>query len=94
MLDIEDNEQKMAKIVFHHLYLMIKMANLIEITTPPPTPPVITMEFESSKDTYNYYNCHAKELGFAIKVKFSGPNLMAKESMVQHSVAIVRFRNN
>ncbi|XVF24755.1 hypothetical protein REPUB_Repub13aG0154300 [Reevesia pubescens] len=34
-------------------------------------PPVVVMEFESYDDAYNYYNCYAEELGFAITVKSS-----------------------
>ncbi|KAH7565006.1 hypothetical protein JRO89_XS09G0105800 [Xanthoceras sorbifolium] len=42
-------------------------------------PPVIGMEFESYDDAYNYYNCYAKELGFAIRVKSSWTKRNSKE---------------
>ncbi|XP_021888437.1 protein FAR1-RELATED SEQUENCE 8-like isoform X1 [Carica papaya] len=37
------------------------------------------MEFESYEDAYNYYNCYAKELGFAIRVKSSWTKRNSKE---------------
>ncbi|XVF86415.1 hypothetical protein PTKIN_Ptkin18bG0038000 [Pterospermum kingtungense] len=42
-------------------------------------PPVLGMEFESYDDAYNYYNCYAKELGFAIRVKSSWTKRNSKE---------------
>ncbi|GAB4850063.1 hypothetical protein Ancab_039893 [Ancistrocladus abbreviatus] len=42
-------------------------------------PPVVSMEFESYDDAYNYYNCYAKELGFAIRVKSSWTKRNSKE---------------
>ncbi|KMT00641.1 hypothetical protein BVRB_9g219340 [Beta vulgaris subsp. vulgaris] len=42
-------------------------------------PPAVGMEFESYDDTYNYYNCYAKELGFAIRVKSSWTKRNSKE---------------
>ncbi|KAK6912247.1 MULE transposase domain [Dillenia turbinata] len=42
-------------------------------------PPVVGMEFESYDDAYNYYNCHAKEVGFAIRVKSSWTKRNSKE---------------
>nr|GMC71828.1 protein FAR1-RELATED SEQUENCE 8-like isoform X2 [Ipomoea batatas]GMD11947.1 protein FAR1-RELATED SEQUENCE 8-like isoform X2 [Ipomoea batatas]GME15230.1 protein FAR1-RELATED SEQUENCE 8-like isoform X2 [Ipomoea batatas] len=42
-------------------------------------PPVVGMEFESYEDAYNYYNCYAKELGFAIRVKSSWTKRNSKE---------------
>lgn len=42
-------------------------------------PPVVGMEFESYGDAYNYYNCYAKELGFAIRVKSSWTKRNSKE---------------
>ncbi|KAH0662798.1 hypothetical protein KY284_027729 [Solanum tuberosum] len=42
-------------------------------------PPVVGMEFESYEDAYNYYNCCAKELGFAIRVKSSWTKRNSKE---------------
>lgn len=42
-------------------------------------PPVIGMEFDSYDDAYNYYNCYAKELGFAIRVKSSWTKRNSKE---------------
>ncbi|XP_038877145.1 protein FAR1-RELATED SEQUENCE 8-like isoform X1 [Benincasa hispida] len=42
-------------------------------------PPVAGMEFESYDDAYNYYNCYAKELGFAIRVKSSWTKRNSKE---------------
>uniref|UniRef100_A0A7N0T6L9 Protein FAR1-RELATED SEQUENCE n=1 Tax=Kalanchoe fedtschenkoi TaxID=63787 RepID=A0A7N0T6L9_KALFE len=41
--------------------------------------PVVGMEFESYDDVYNYYNCYAKELGFAIRVKSSWTKRNSKE---------------
>ncbi|PKI32008.1 protein FAR1-RELATED SEQUENCE 8-like [Punica granatum] len=43
---------------------------------PPPVP---GMEFDSYDDAYNYYNCYAKELGFAIRVKSSWTKRNSKE---------------
>lgn len=43
-----------------------------------PTP-VVGMEFDSYEDVYNYYNCYAKELGFAIRVKSSWTKRNSKE---------------
>lgn len=42
-------------------------------------PPVVGLEFESYDDAYNYYNCYAKELGFAIRVKSSWTKRNSKE---------------
>ncbi|XP_041015778.1 protein FAR1-RELATED SEQUENCE 8-like isoform X1 [Juglans microcarpa x Juglans regia] len=42
-------------------------------------PPVAGMEFESYDDAYNFYNCYAKELGFAIRVKSSWTKRNSKE---------------
>lgn len=42
-------------------------------------PPVVGMEFESYDDAYNFYNCYAKELGFAIRVKSSWTKRNSKE---------------
>lgn len=42
-------------------------------------PPVVGMEFESYDDAYSYYNCYAKELGFAIRVKSSWTKRNSKE---------------
>ncbi|KAJ4845500.1 hypothetical protein Tsubulata_013011 [Turnera subulata] len=42
-------------------------------------PPVAGMEFDSYNDAYNYYNCYAKELGFAIRVKSSWTKRNSKE---------------
>ncbi|KAK8547590.1 hypothetical protein V6N12_031724 [Hibiscus sabdariffa] len=42
-------------------------------------PPAVGMEFESYNDAYNYYNCYAKELGFAIRVKSSWTKRNSKE---------------
>ncbi|KAK2994486.1 hypothetical protein RJ640_021291 [Escallonia rubra] len=42
-------------------------------------PPVVGMEFESYNDAYNYYNCYAKDLGFAIRVKSSWTKRNSKE---------------
>ncbi|CAO2813499.1 unnamed protein product [Amaranthus hypochondriacus] len=42
-------------------------------------PPIVGMEFESYNDAYNYYNCYAKELGFAIRVKSSWTKRNSKE---------------
>ncbi|PWA26972.1 FAR1 DNA binding domain-containing protein [Artemisia annua] len=42
-------------------------------------PPVVGMEFESYEDAYKYYNCYAKELGFAIRVKSSWTKRNSKE---------------
>ncbi|XP_052174416.1 protein FAR1-RELATED SEQUENCE 8-like isoform X2 [Diospyros lotus] len=42
-------------------------------------PPSLGMEFESYDDAYNYYNCYAKELGFAIRVKSSWTKRNSKE---------------
>nr|GEU30713.1 protein FAR1-related sequence 8-like isoform X1 [Tanacetum cinerariifolium] len=42
-------------------------------------PPVAGMEFESYEDAYKYYNCYAKELGFAIRVKSSWTKRNSKE---------------
>ncbi|XP_057968158.1 protein FAR1-RELATED SEQUENCE 8-like [Malania oleifera] len=42
-------------------------------------PPVVGMEFESYDDAYNYYNCYARYLGFAIRVKSSWTKRNSKE---------------
>ncbi|KAI8017331.1 Protein FAR1-RELATED SEQUENCE 8 [Camellia lanceoleosa] len=42
-------------------------------------PPVVRLEIESYDDAYNYYNCYAKELGFAIRVKSSWTKRNSKE---------------
>ncbi|CAL5375624.1 unnamed protein product [Camellia sinensis] len=42
-------------------------------------PPVVGLEFESYDDAYNYYNCYAKELGFAIRVKSSWTKRNSRE---------------
>ncbi|KAK2651689.1 hypothetical protein Ddye_011545 [Dipteronia dyeriana] len=42
-------------------------------------PPVVGLEFESYDDAYNFYNCYAKELGFAIRVKSSWTKRNSKE---------------
>ncbi|CAL5373425.1 unnamed protein product [Camellia sinensis] len=42
-------------------------------------PPVVGLEFESYDDAYNYYNCYAKELAFAIRVKSSWTKRNSKE---------------
>ncbi|KAF4372317.1 hypothetical protein F8388_026990 [Cannabis sativa] len=42
-------------------------------------PPVVGMEFESYDDAYNFYNCYAKEIGFAIRVKSSWTKRNSKE---------------
>ncbi|WJX23147.1 hypothetical protein P8452_12383 [Trifolium repens] len=34
-------------------------------------PPAVGMEFESYDDSYNYYICYAKEVGFCVRVKNS-----------------------
>uniref|UniRef100_A0A2P2JYT2 Protein FAR1-RELATED SEQUENCE n=1 Tax=Rhizophora mucronata TaxID=61149 RepID=A0A2P2JYT2_RHIMU len=41
--------------------------------------PVVGMEFDSYDDAYNYYNCYARELGFAIRVKSSWTKRNSKE---------------
>ncbi|XP_004305497.1 PREDICTED: protein FAR1-RELATED SEQUENCE 8-like [Fragaria vesca subsp. vesca] len=41
--------------------------------------PVVGLEFDSYDDAYNYYNCYAKELGFAIRVKSSWTKRNSKE---------------
>ncbi|KAM6585972.1 hypothetical protein CsatB_012974 [Cannabis sativa] len=42
-------------------------------------PPVVGMEFESYDDAYNFYNCYAKDIGFAIRVKSSWTKRNSKE---------------
>ncbi|WCJ40517.1 FAR1-related sequence 8 [Euphorbia peplus] len=42
-------------------------------------PPLVGMEFDSYDDAYNYYNCYARELGFAIRVKSSWTKRNSKE---------------
>ncbi|GMN49979.1 hypothetical protein TIFTF001_019140 [Ficus carica] len=42
-------------------------------------PPVVGMEFASYDDAYNYYNCYAREIGFAIRVKSSWTKRNSKE---------------
>ncbi|CAI9113957.1 OLC1v1037520C1 [Oldenlandia corymbosa var. corymbosa] len=41
--------------------------------------PMVGMEFKSYDDAYNYYNSHAKALGFAIRVKSSWTKRNSKE---------------
>ncbi|XP_071733446.1 protein FAR1-RELATED SEQUENCE 8 [Rutidosis leptorrhynchoides] len=41
--------------------------------------PAVGMEFESYEDAYRYYNCYAKEIGFAIRVKSSWTKRNSKE---------------
>lgn len=41
--------------------------------------PLVGLEFDSYDDAYNYYNCYAKELGFAIRVKSSWTKRNSKE---------------
>ncbi|XVE89046.1 hypothetical protein DITRI_Ditri19aG0118500 [Diplodiscus trichospermus] len=59
------------------LQLLLKMAYLSQGKNYPP--PAMGIEFESYDDAYNYYNCYAKELGFAIKVKSSWRKCNSKE---------------
>lgn len=75
VLDIEDNEQENGQTsVSPHIDDQNGESHRSNYL-----PPVIGMEFESYDDAYNYYNCYAKELGFAIRVKSSWTKRNSKE---------------
>ncbi|KAJ6696362.1 PROTEIN FAR1-RELATED SEQUENCE 8 [Salix koriyanagi] len=81
--DLEDNCEQLFDIEYHVLEnnrddatLEVQNGDFLGKDYPPP---VLGMEFESYDDAYNYYNCYAKDLGFAIRVKSSWTKRNSKE---------------